>query len=33
MTENDLDKLEAQGLDVSAYREQLAERRAREAEQ
>lgn len=33
MTENDLDKMEAQGLDVSAYREKLAARRAKEAEQ
>lgn len=33
MTENDLDKMEAQGLDVSAYRAKLAARRAQEAEQ
>lgn len=33
MTENDLDKMEAQGLDVSAYRAKLAARRAKEAEQ
>lgn len=33
MTENDLDKMEAQGLDVTAYREKLAARRAQEAEQ
>lgn len=33
MTENDLDKMEAQGLDVSAYRIKLAARRAKEAEQ
>ena len=31
MTENDLDKMEAQGLDVTAYREKLAARRAQEA--
>ena len=30
MTENDLDQMEAQGLDVSAYREKLAARRAKE---
>ena len=30
MTENDLDKMEAQGLDVTAYREKLAARRAQE---
>lgn len=29
MTENDLDQMEAQGLDVSKYREKLAARRAR----
>lgn len=33
MTENELDKMEAQGLDVSAYREKLAARRAKEAEE
>lgn len=33
MTENDLDKMEAQGLDVTAYREKLAARRAQEAVQ
>lgn len=33
MTENDLDKMEAQGLDVTAYREKLAARRAQEVEQ
>lgn len=33
MTESDLDKMEAQGCDVSAYREKLAARRAKEAEQ
>lgn len=33
MTENELDQMEAQGLDVSAYREKLAARRAQEAEQ
>lgn len=33
MTEADLDKMEAQGCDVSAYREKLAARRAKEAEQ
>lgn len=33
MTENDLDKMEAQGLDVSAYRAKLAARRAKEAEE
>lgn len=33
MTESDLDKMEAQGLDVSAYRAKLAARRAKEAEQ
>lgn len=33
MTENDLDKMEAQGLDVSAYRVKLAARRAKEAEE
>lgn len=33
MTENDLDKMEAQGLDVSAYRVKLAARRAQEAEE
>ena len=32
MTENDLDQMEAQGLDVSKYREKLAARRAKEAE-
>lgn len=31
MTENDLDQMEAQGLDVSKYREKLAARRAKEA--
>lgn len=30
MTENDLDQMEAQGLNVSAYREKLAARRAKE---
>lgn len=29
MTEADLDKMEAQGCDVSAYREKLAARRAK----
>ena len=29
MTENDLDQMEAQGLDVSKYREKLAARRAK----
>ena len=29
MTENDLDQMEAQGLDVSKYREKLAARRQR----
>lgn len=33
MTENDLDQMEAQGLDVSKYREKLAARRAKEAEE
>ncbi|MEY8685158.1 hypothetical protein AB9N12_03115 [Bacteroides sp. AN502(2024)] len=33
MTENDLDEMEAQGVDVSAYRAKLAARRAQEAEQ
>lgn len=33
LTENDLDKMEAQGVDVSQYREKLAARRAKEAEQ
>lgn len=33
MTENDLDQMEAQGLDVSAYREKLAARRAKEQEE
>lgn len=33
MTEADLDKMEAQGCDVSQYREKLAARRAQEAEQ
>ena len=30
---NDLDQMEAQGLDVSKYREKLAARRAKEAEE
>lgn len=33
MTEVELDKMEAQGCDVSIYREKLAARRAKEAEQ
>lgn len=33
MTENDLDKMEAQGIDVSAYRAKLAARRAQEEKQ
>lgn len=33
MTENELDRMEAQGVDVSVYREKLAARRAQEAEQ
>lgn len=33
MTENDLDAMEAQGLDVTSYREKLAVRRAKEAEE
>lgn len=33
MTENELDQMEAQGNDVSVYREKLAARRAQEAEQ
>ena len=33
MTENDLDQMEAQGLDVSNYREKLAARREKEAEE
>lgn len=33
MTEKDLDQMEAQGLDVSKYREKLAARRAKEAEE
>lgn len=33
MTETDLDKMEAQGCDVTAYREKLAARRAKEAEE
>lgn len=33
MTEVELDKMEAQGCDVSVYREKLAARRAKEAEQ
>lgn len=33
MTENDLDQMEAQGLDVTEYREKLAARRAKEAEE
>lgn len=33
MTENDLDQMEAQGLNVSKYREKLAARRAKEAEE
>ena len=33
MTENDLDQMEAQGLDVSKYREKLAARRTKEAEE
>lgn len=33
LTENDLDQMEAQGLDVSKYREKLAARRAKEAEE
>lgn len=32
LTENDLDRMEAQGCDVSIYREKLAARRAAEAE-
>lgn len=33
MTENDLDQMEAQGLDVTKYREKLAARRAKEEEE
>ena len=33
MTENELDQMEAQGNDVTVYREKLAARRAQEAEQ
>ena len=33
MTENDLDQMEAQGLDVTKYREKLPARRAKEEEE